>query len=423
MDELDEPDEAGHVESGGGVGEGEHLSEMIADMKRRDFVATAASLGSVMGANERVRGAIIGSGGRGRFLTGEFKEIGVEMAAVCDVYQPNLEAGLKVASSGAKAYKDYRKLLEDKSIEVVVVATPDHWHAQMVIDAVEAGKDVYVEKPMAHTVEDGFRMIEAVRRTKRVVQVGTQRRSYPLYLEAKRVMGESDIGDVRLVNSWWYNHQAGVNTKKFEGEIDWKAWLGNAPAREADASRFFNWYYYWDYSGGLMVGQAAHVIDAIQWFMGSTYPEAVVVGGGKANLPGVEVPETTTICLEFPENYMAVFTVGYKAMRYSSTMDQLVQYHGSKARFETGRESYALYREDPAAMSLQPSLSKVEPKAFNAAARHHIRNFLEAVKAKKDPSAPVEAGQATNVALCMAMESLRRGVRTRWNATLKKIDG
>ena len=103
-----------------------------------------------------------------------------EMAAVCDVYRPNLEAGLKVASSGAKPYTDYRKLLEDKALEVVVVATPDHWHAQMVIDAVQAGKDVYVEKPMAHTPDEGYRIIEAVRRTKRVVQVGTQRRSFPL---------------------------------------------------------------------------------------------------------------------------------------------------------------------------------------------------------------------------------------------------
>src|SRR5262245_47639 len=129
-------------------------------MNRRAFLHSAAA-GVALAAGDPVRGAIIGAGGRGRLLTSEFKEIGVQMAAVCDIYEPNLDAGLQAASTGAKPYRDYRKLLEDKSIDAVEVATPDHWHAQMTIDAVEAGKDVYVEKPMAHTVEDGFRMIEA----------------------------------------------------------------------------------------------------------------------------------------------------------------------------------------------------------------------------------------------------------------------
>ncbi len=392
-------------------------------MQRRNFIFTAASAAAVRGANERVRGAIVGAGGRGRFLTAEFKEIGVEMAAVCDVYKPNLEAGLKAASTGAKPYSDYRKLLEDKSLEVVIVATPDHWHAQMVIDAVHAGKDVYVEKPMAHTPDEGYRIIDAVRKTKRVVQVGTQRRSFPLFQEAKKLMTEGGIGDVRLVNGWWYNHQASVRQGKFEGEIDWKAWLGTAPKRDADPARFFNWYYYWDYSGGLMIGQAAHIVDSIHWFMNSSIPSAVVVGGGRPNLEGVEIPETTTMCLEYPENYLATFTVGYKAMRYSATLDQLVQYNGSKARFDVGRESYALYREDPKAIELKPSAQKVEPGTFNSATRSHIRNLLECVKSRQDPNAPVEAGHATSVAMCMAMESLRRGIRARWNDRQKRIDG
>ncbi len=392
-------------------------------MQRRNFLLTAASAAAVRGANERVRGAVIGSGGRGRLLTGEFKEIGVEMAAVCDVYKPNLEAGLKAASTGAKGYSDYRRVLDDKSLDVVVVATPDHWHAQMVIDAVNAGKDVYVEKPMVHTPEEGYRVIEAVRKTKRIVQVGTQRRSFPLFQEAKGILGSGEVGDVRLVNGWWYNHQTSVRQGKFEGEIDWKAWLGTAPKRDADPARFFNWYYYWDYSGGLMIGQAAHIVDSIHWMMNSGIPSAVVVGGGRPNLAGVEVPETTTMCLEYPENYLATFTVGYKAMRYSGTLDQLVQYNGSKARFDVGRESYALYREDPKAIELKPSMQKVEPGTFNSATRMHIRNLLECVKSRKEPNAPVEAGHATSVALCMAMEALRRGVRARWNEGQKRIDG
>jgi predicted dehydrogenase len=392
-------------------------------MQRRNFLLTAASAAAVRGANDRIRGAVIGSGGRGRLLTGEFKEIGVEMAAVCDVYKPNLEAGLKAASTGAKGYSDYRRVLDDKSLDVVVVSTPDHWHAQMVIDAVHAGKDVYVEKPMVHTPEEGYRVIEAVRKTKRIVQVGTQRRSFPLFQEAKGILASGEVGDVRLVNGWWYNHQTSVRQGNFQGEIDWKAWLGTAPKRDADPARFFNWYYYWDYSGGLMIGQAAHIVDSIQWLMNSGIPSAVVVGGGKPNLAGVEVPETTTMCLEYPENYLATFTVGYKAMRYSGTLDQLVQYNGSKARFDVGRESYALYREDPKAIELKAAKQKVEPGTFNSATRMHIRNLLECVKSRQEPNAPVEAGHATSVALCMAMEALRRGVRARWNEGQKRIDG
>jgi len=391
------------------------------NMPRRALLLAGAS---ALGANDRVRGAIIGSGGRGRLLTSEFKEIGAEMAAVCDVYRPNLEAGLKAASTGARSFTDYRRVLDDRSIDVVVVATPDHWHARMVIDAVSAGKDVYVEKPMAHTPDEGFRIIDAVRKTNRIVQVGTQRRSFPLFQEAKQVRDTAGLGDVRLVNGWWYNHQAAVSSKKaFEGDIDWKAWLGTAPKRDADPARFFNWYYYWDYSGGLMIGQAAHIIDSVVWMMNASLPSAVVVGATRPNLDGVEVSETTTMCLEYPENFLATFTVGYKAMRYSGTLDQLTGYHGSKARLDVGRESYALYREDPKAAELKPALAKSEPGTFNSATRMHIRNFLECVKSRKEPNAPVEAGQATNVALCMAMEALRRGVRMRWNAAARRMEG
>ncbi|MGH9667774.1 MAG: Gfo/Idh/MocA family protein, partial [Bryobacteraceae bacterium] len=230
-------------------------------MQRRAFLSMAAA-GAAAGAGDLIRGGIIGAGSRGKYLTANFKEVGVEMAAVCDVYEPNLQGGLKAASTGARAYGHYPDLLADKSLDIVVVATPDHWHAQMVIDAVEAGKDVYVEKPMAHTIEDAARVVAAVRRTKRVVQVGMQRRSYDLFQEAKRIMDSGATGDVRLVNSWWLNHQASLRNAKLEGKLDWQQWLGTAPNRPVDPTRFFNWYYFWDYSGGLMVGQAAHVVDS-----------------------------------------------------------------------------------------------------------------------------------------------------------------
>lgn len=395
-------------------------------MERRKFLhqmtsVAAAGQMSAMAQATRARVGVIGAGGRGRFLTGEFKEIGAEMAAVCDVYQPNLQLGLAAANTGAKAYSDYRALLDDKSLQAVIVATPDHWHAQMVIDAVQAGKDVYVEKPLAHTIEEGYRMMEAVRQTKRIVQVGTQRRSAPLFLEARKLFLEADKGPVRLVNSWWYNNQADINRRSFTGPIDWKQWLGKAPEKAEEARRFFNWYYYWDYSGGLMVGQAAHMLDLIQWFMEAEAPVAVTTSGGRVNLEGVEVPATTTICLEYAKNFMAVFTVGYEAMRYHSSLDQLAQFHGSKARFDMGREGYALYAEDPKATQLKPATEKLLPGSFGSITRAHIRNFLECTVTRQQPTAPVETAQHTNIALCMAMESLRKGRRVRFDAATRKM--
>jgi len=385
---------------------------------RRSFLVAGATA-VAMAAGDRIRTGIIGAGGRGQYHVAQFKEVGAEMAAVCDVYEPNLQAGLKAASTGAKPYTNYKKLLEDKSLDAVVIATPDHWHAQMTIDAVEAGKDVYVEKPMVHKIEEGFRVIEAVRRTKRVVQVGMQRRSYDVYQDAKQIMDSGVVGEVRLVNSWWLNY-SNIRQKSLAGNLDWQQWLGSAPKRELDPARFFNWYYFWDYSGGLMVGQAAHVVDAIHWMMNSKYPRAVTCAGGQVNLPGVEVPDTTSMAIEYPENYLAVFTLGYKAMHYAFSNDQLNQYHGSKARFDIGREGYTLWPQSND-IDMKPSKVVKKPGTFEPATRAHIRNFLECIKTRQDPHATVEMGNWTAVVLCMAMESMRKGRRMRWDGSKRDM--
>jgi predicted dehydrogenase len=390
-------------------------------MDRRGFLGAAAAFPQLLTASERLRVGLIGAGGRGRLLAAEFKELGAEVAAVCDVYEPHLQAGLKAASSGARAHRDYRRLLEDPSLEAVIVATPDHWHAQMVIDAVEAGKDVYVEKPLAHTIEEGFRIIEAVRRTRRVVQVGTQRRSFDLFQGAKRLADSGMLGPVRLVNSWWLNRVASLRTGKLEGELDWEQWLGPAPKRPFDPVRFFNWYWFWDYSGGLLIGQAAHVIDAIQWFMNSSDPVAVTCAAAAPGIPGAEAPETCTMAVEFPENYLAVFTLGYQAMRYHPFHDQLIQLHGAQGRLDVGREWYAMYPESKV-LDLRPSLEMRNPGSFAGATRAHIRNFLDCIRTRQEPNATVEMGQATNIVLCMAMEALRTGRRIRWNPALRRME-
>ena len=390
-------------------------------MQRRAFLGMmAASGGRALGANERLRGGIIGSGNRGRLLIAEFKEIGVELPAVCDVYEPNLQAGLKAASTGAVAYDDYRRMLEDKSLDIVIIATPDHWHSPMAIDAVEAGKDVYLEKPMAHTIEEGFRLIDAVRRTRRVVQIGSQRRSYDLYFEAKGIMESGAPGQVRLVNSWWNDTTPpALPRRTLGGKLDWQRWLGPAPKREFDPLRFFNWHWFTDYADGYLAGQAAHVVDAINWMMNSTYPVAVT-SAGRIDLEGSQLPETASMIIEYPE-YLAVFTLGYKAMKYRTFNDQMMQFHGARARFDLRRESYALYPEDRTALDLKASIEKRMPGTFDRSVQAHIRNFLECVRTRQDPHATVENGQAASVASCLAVQAMRTGRRVRFNSAARTV--
>jgi len=390
-------------------------------LDRRSFLAvTALSSARVLGANDRIRCATIGTGNRGTYLTRQFKEFGADMAAVCDVYEPNLEQGLEAASAGAKSFVDYRRLLEDKTIDAVVIATPDHWHAQMLVDSVDAGKDVYVEKPLAHTIEDGFRMVEAVSRTKRVAQVGTQRRSYPLYQEAKRILDSGVTGPIRLVNAWWMNSLKSLNTGPLKGNLDWDLFLGPAPKRPIDPVRYFNWLQFYDYALGYPIGQAAHIADGVQWMMNSTYPLAVTCSSGKLNVEGGEIPETGSMSVEFPENFLLVFTLSYKAMRYRAYNDQMQQFHGDQARFDLGRESWALYPQT-SDVEVKASRERREPDTFESASRAHIRNFLDCLRTRREPNATIEMGQYTNVVCCMAVESLRRQCRVRWKADSKRI--
>lgn len=266
---------------------------------RRRFVGGGLVAGAAVAASERIRIGTIGTGGRGTYLTGAFREHGAEVAAVCDVYEQHLANGRRAASPGASTHYDYRRLLDDKTIDAVIIATPDHLHSRMLIDAVAAGKHVYIEKPLARTIGEGFQMIDAVRRSRRTVLVGTQRRSYELYQEAKQVLDAGSAGDIRLVNTWWVNRWDALRTRPITGRLDWDLFLGPAPKRPFDPVRYYNWLAFQDYSGGMMIGQAAHVIDAVQWMMNSKAPHAVTAAAGRVNVPGAEIPETSSMIVEF----------------------------------------------------------------------------------------------------------------------------
>ncbi len=385
-------------------------------MHRRAFLGmTAAASMRVSGAADRVRAGLIGSGLRGQYLMGKFVEFGAHMAAVSDVYEPNLAAGLQKAQPGAAGYADYRKLLDDKSLDAVVIATPDHWHAKMLIAAVEAGKDVYLEKPMALRVADSQLMVEAARRSRRVVQIGTQRRSNPMFQEAAAILESGAAGEIRLVNSWWYNTRKAVDSTPLEGKLDWNMWLGTAPVRPFAPARFRDWLYFPDYAGGLLCEQGAHIIDAIQMLMRSKFPVAVTCAAGRPAVEGAEFPETTVVSVEFPENYLAVFTCCYRAMHYAFSLDQMKQFNGSLARFDVGRENYALYPQTES-LDVRASRQKQDLGSFERSSDAHVSNFLDCVRSRKDPHATVEMGMYTSIVLSMALESLRTGRRIRWDA-------
>jgi predicted dehydrogenase len=239
-------------------------------------------------------------------------------------------------------------------------------------------------------------------------------------MDARRIVQSGDIGEVHLVNSWWMNYAGDLRSPTLEGKLDWDQWLGPAPRRPLDPIRFRNWYWFYDYSGGMMVGQAAHIIDAINMLMNSSEPAAVTCAGGKINVANAEIPETTSMAVEYPENFLAVFTISYKAMRYNLHNDQMKQFHGTKARFDVGRESYALYPQSNA-IEIKPTVEVIKPGSFGPATRAHIRNFLECVRSRKQPNATVEMGLAASITLCMAVDSLRQGRRLVWDKTARRV--
>jgi predicted dehydrogenase len=238
---------------------------------------TAASYSRILGANDRIRMAIVGAGSRGRAVVGNFNQVGaekVEFIQVCDVYEPYQQVALKMAREGARATVEYREVLNNKDVDAILNATPDHWHAQVVIDAVRAGKDVYTEKPFALNIEQGAKIVRAVRATRQIVQVGMQRRSSEMVRDAKKLVEEGALGEVRLARAQWYwNRKQLPKTMKLEGPLDWERFQGPIKKRRPlDELRFFNWRSFFDYNGGHMTDQGTHLMDVIQWFCNDGKP-------------------------------------------------------------------------------------------------------------------------------------------------------
>lgn len=205
-----------------------------------------------MGANERVRVGAIGTGGRMReLLSCLAKAGGNELVAVCDVYEPHRQSAREKFAPGAQEYVDHRQVLDRKDIDAVVIAAPDHWHVTMTIDAVAAGKDVYIEKPVTHTLEEGPKLEKAVRDSGRIVQCGMQQRSWEHFRTAAEMIGAGKLGKITLIRTYWFQNylKRGPRPQIDTSKLDWKRWLGSAPDQAFDVDRFTTWRWYWDFGG------------------------------------------------------------------------------------------------------------------------------------------------------------------------------
>lgn len=397
-------------------------------MNRRSFCFVSGGAMLAAAPSDSISLGVIGAGGRGTLVMSTFqKNAGLQVSAVCDVYEPNLERGLSTAAkaqgSAPKAYRNYKQLLGNKTIDAVLIATPEHWHAQMVLDAIAAGKDVYVEKPLCHTPEEGVALVNAERNTKQIIQVGMQRRSYDLYLEGRKVVADGTLGTVRMVRSWWLNNYVGdgsKRTQKLDGPLDWEQWQG--PVKKGgppDPFVFRNWREISDYAGGIVADQGAHVYDGIHLLMNASYPLRVTAAAGKPHKAGYDTPESVVVTAEYPEDFIAVFQINYAAMHYKTRNDQMNHLDGDKARMDIGREDYRVFREGA---EETPVMQKRSEKGFSWATDLHVQNFLECVRTRKTPTAPMRLGFQAALVVQLANLSLKHGRRMGWNANLNKVE-
>ncbi|QEL20976.1 Gfo/Idh/MocA family protein [Limnoglobus roseus] len=418
---------------------------------RRTFGAavalTAAAYSRVLGANDKVRLGVIGVGNRGDQLLDAFTvNLDCEIVALCDVYEPYLPAANKKVGGAATVFKEYRKLLDEKSIDAAVIATPDHWHALQFVDACRAGKDVYVEKPLSLTIGEGRRMCQVAAETKRVTQVGLHRRSTPYVQEAVKMIRDGFIGQVTLAKSYMHRNETPMGIgNPADGDpppgLDWDTWLGPAPKAAFNANKcLYKFRWFSNYSGGQLTNMGTHYLDIIQWALGQDAPKGVDCLGGKyAVTDNRDIPDTMEAVWEY-DNCLATFTQvnanGAAAnlrgwnMEFRGTLgtmlisdgDQGYEIIPEKMRLEeipalspTARESNT--RQGRAVKATQVHPAKKGPSDTAS----HARNFLDCVKSRAVTNCPVEVGHRSTTATLLAKLALERKRYLAWDAKAERV--
>jgi predicted dehydrogenase len=397
------------------------------EISRREFLkdsavagASVAMLGGlaparVLGANDKIRVGAIGTGERAQYLMTLFKQVpAVELVAVCDVYGPRREEALKIAGPEAKAYLDYHEVLDRKDLDAVIIGSPDHWHKQMLIDAVRAGKDAYLEKPIMHSIEEGVEMVRAVEETKRIVQTGTQQRSWPHWIMAKQIINSGKLGKITFIHTYWYQNYLlwwkGLPEVDM-AQLDWKRFLGNAPDQPFTPEKFYWWRWFWDFGGGILTDLLTHWIDVIQWCMDQPAPKTVTSTGDVYRM-NWQAPDTLTAAYEYPGDFMVTFTGAIN----SSVDDGGIEFRGSEATLKIDREHLAVYPEGGKPV---PASNVPEPEIFVRSERDgtvdNVKNFLDCLRSRKTPNAHIQAGFEAARTSWIGNIALKRGMKTVWD--------
>jgi predicted dehydrogenase len=364
---------------------------------RRAFLGatalTALSYSRVMGANERVNLALIGAGVRGRGDMGNFIATDtVNVTAVCDVYDANIDLAKSAAKSpSVKTFRDHRKLLEAPDVDAVLIGVPDHWHSRIAIDALNAKKDVYVEKPLTLKIEEGPEVVKAARVNGRICQVGMQQRSGQHYLQAKaEYMDTKKLGKVTLVRTWWHGNTYHLRTAPpalatQPSNLDWAHFLGPLKWRDWDPQQYYNWRAYLDFGGGQVTDLFTHWIDVVHMFMGKDIPIAASASGGVYHYKdGRTAPDTINVLLEYPSEFTATFD----ATLVPGVIGEGIEFCGTEGKLYIDRGRYEFTPVTPRGAPRTPTIVK----AFSNLDRDHIQNFLDCVKSRKLPNGDVFIG-------------------------------
>ncbi len=367
---------------------------------------SAASYSRILGANDNIRLGVIGCGGRGCAVMECFqKSPNVRVTALCDIYDERIAEARKSAPE-ARGYVDHREILGQKDIDVVLIATPDHWHAQIAIDAAKAGKDLYIEKPLTRTIEEGSRVVDAVRANNRICQVGLQQRSGEHYLRAKEEYFKTGkLGKITMARTYWLGEafhlrKAPASLQRKPAGLDWKRYLGPVAWREWDPQQYYNFRAYLDFGGGQITDLFTHWIDVVHMMMGQDNPVSAVAAGGIYHYKdGRTAPDTISVLLEYPGEWTATFD-GTLA---PGVTGRAVEIWGTEGRLRIDRKSCEFYAGN----------GNAKPVTFQNtegdATLKHVNNFLESVRSRRLPVADVAIGsRSTQAALLGNVAYLRK---------------
>lgn len=381
------------------------------DSSRRGFLtqATALSSGALFAglrsesalgfqANDTLRVGLIGTGGRCRYLLRSLVEIpNVKVVAMSDLYDPHLdETAKQLGQPNLPRVKEFEKLLEDKNIDAVLIGAPDHWHVPMTVAACEAGKHVYVEKPLTHDLSEGKRVIEAQNRSKRVVQVGTQQRSMPHFQKAKELIQAGEIGDVYKIHLTWNRNQPRFRRTPLNidpASVNWKRFLGNAPDQPFDEYKFRNWRWFWDFGAGILSDLMVHHIDIVHWIMNVDHPESATSLGDHFQAEGVwETPDTIHCLLKYPK-----FHVYFEGTFSNARNGEMLEFMGTEATAYMDRGRLEIIPERNKKVKPFEMILGTGPKGADFYDKPpgellHLTNWVECIKTGKKPIAPAEAG-------------------------------